>query len=175
MGVKSWHSKGEEYKWCERVYFWFTHLPCDAYWQSFATSVPKSVFVCVLVGSFFLPGIKESKQTRYWQHSKAANHCVICDSRSDLHMSQRPTSERIAFLVSYFLCEGKSGFMECWVYSTCHWLLNTYWQNIIGSEKMGKCIQWVLNSTWTMMNKISMQIGHYWPTGLKSFYFNVLR
>lgn len=66
-------------------------------------------FVCA--HGKFLQRIKESKQTSYWQPSKAANQCVIRNSCIDLHMSSRPTSEGITFLHSYCVCvcvfEGK--------------------------------------------------------------------
>lgn len=48
--------------------------------------------------------MKESKQTSYWQPSKAANQCVICNSCIDLHMSNKHTSERITFLRSHCVC-----------------------------------------------------------------------
>lgn len=72
-------------------------LPRDAYTHTtiFSPHLSWKEFFCfcVLTGSL-LQRIKESKQTSYWQPSKAANQCVICNSCIDLHVSNRPTSER---------------------------------------------------------------------------------
>ncbi len=111
------------------------------------------VCFCVYAHRKFLQGIKENKQTSYWQPSKAANQRMIRNSRIDLHMSSRPTSEGITFLHSYRVClcacvcvcvcvwERKREIMMCFCLfflgCSCHWLLNIFWQkqNLIEEQE----------------------------------------